>query len=200
MIPKSGVPLSDKIMRRKGRRSAERRMPTMSAQQRQTSPLAMTIRRPPSARLRATLGGAPAFRRFTAALATGCHPDGSAPEPGFLKGTAYRSFARPPHKAFELSTLRADRSFCRPTGAPGPPGSGSHPSARGHRIPLRFPKVPSRKAPLVSGIPSCNLFEDDRQDLSQSLTGLVTTESPAPGAARPDIGGARSRGPARAGR
>jgi hypothetical protein len=24
---------------------------------------------------------------------------------------------------FELSTLRADRSFCRPTGAPGPPGT-----------------------------------------------------------------------------
>jgi hypothetical protein len=51
-------------------------------------------------------------------------------------------------RRLELSTLRADRSFCRPTGAPGPPGSGSHPSARGHRIPLRFPKVPSRKAPL----------------------------------------------------
>src|ERR1700722_19052714 len=39
----------------------------------------------PLARLRATVGGAPAFRRFTAALATGYHPDGSAPEPGFLK-------------------------------------------------------------------------------------------------------------------
>jgi hypothetical protein len=47
----------------------------------------------------------------------------------------------------ELSTLRADRSFCRSTGAPGPPGSGSHSSARGHRSLLRLPKVPSRKAP-----------------------------------------------------
>jgi hypothetical protein len=49
-----------------------------------------------------------------------------------------------------VAALRADRSFCRPTGDPGPPGSGSHSSARGHRIPLRLPKVPSRKAPLVS--------------------------------------------------
>jgi hypothetical protein len=31
MIPKSGVRFSDKIMRTKGKRSAERRMPTMSA-------------------------------------------------------------------------------------------------------------------------------------------------------------------------
>jgi len=37
------------------------------------------------ARLRAVIGGAPAFRRHAAALATGYHPDGSAPEPGFLK-------------------------------------------------------------------------------------------------------------------
>jgi hypothetical protein len=115
----------------------------------------------PSARLRAAFGGAPAFRRFTAALTTGYHPDGSAPEPGFLKARRNECFAAA--QRFELSTLRADRSFCRPhsclpwrklrtlvCAAPGPPGSGSHQSARGRRIPLRFPKVPSRKAPLVS--------------------------------------------------
>jgi hypothetical protein len=65
------------------RREAKRRkahVPTISAQQRQTSPFADA-----SARLRATLGGAPAFRRFTAALTTGYYPDGSAPEPGFRK-------------------------------------------------------------------------------------------------------------------
>jgi hypothetical protein len=56
MIPKSGVRFSDELMRRKR-----------------------------EARLRTTVGGAPAFRRFTAALTTGYHPDGSAPEPGFLK-------------------------------------------------------------------------------------------------------------------
>src|SRR2546430_2262562 len=42
-------------------------------------------------RLRATIEGAPAFPRFTAALATGYHPDGSAPEPGFLKTRRTRS-------------------------------------------------------------------------------------------------------------
>jgi hypothetical protein len=77
----------------------------------------------PWARLRAIFGGAPAFRRFTAALATGYHPDGSAPDPGFLKAWRARSFARAPHTLFELSTLRADRSFCRSTGVPEPSGT-----------------------------------------------------------------------------
>jgi hypothetical protein len=42
---------------------------------------------------------APAFRRFTAAFTTGYHPDGSAPEPGFLKARRTRCFAGPPHDA-----------------------------------------------------------------------------------------------------
>jgi hypothetical protein len=69
MIPKSGVRFSDKIMRRKGRRSAERRMPTIPAHtdKRRRSPMLQS-------RLRAIIGGAPAFRRFTAALATGYYP------------------------------------------------------------------------------------------------------------------------------
>jgi hypothetical protein len=53
----------------------------------------------PLARLRAVLGGAPAFRRFTAALTIGYHPDGSAPEPGFLKARRAGCFARAPHAA-----------------------------------------------------------------------------------------------------
>jgi hypothetical protein len=53
----------------------------------------------PSARLRAALGGAPAFRRFTAALTNGFYPDGSAPEPGFLKARRNECFARSPHNA-----------------------------------------------------------------------------------------------------
>src|SRR5579872_5324717 len=47
---------------------------------------------------------APAFRRFTAAFATGCHTDGSAPEPGFLKAAAAKCFARTPRRRLELST------------------------------------------------------------------------------------------------
>jgi hypothetical protein len=141
MIPKSGVRFSDKIMRRKGRRSAERRMPTMSAHtdKRRRSPMLQ-------ARLRAIVGGAPAFRRFTAALATGYHPDGSAPEPGFLK-TRRQGVLPVRRRRLELSTLRADRSFCRPTGAPEPPGSGSHPSARGDRACFVFRKCPRERRP-----------------------------------------------------
>jgi hypothetical protein len=55
-------------------------MPTMSAHTGKRHRLPML-----QARLRATVEGTPAFRRFTAALTTGYYPDGSAPEPGFLK-------------------------------------------------------------------------------------------------------------------
>ena len=75
MIPKSGVRFSDKIMRKKGGEA-----PKGACQ-----PCRRTINkrcrlRVPQARLRAIVGGAPAFRRFTAALATGYYPDGSAPD------------------------------------------------------------------------------------------------------------------------
>jgi hypothetical protein len=64
-----------------------------------------------------------------------------------------------------LSTLRADRSFCRPTGAPEPPGSGSHQSARGHRTRSVFAAMPSGKAPSMSEIRwCCNVNGDDCQD------------------------------------
>jgi hypothetical protein len=78
------------------------------------------------ARLRSLCGRRARLSALTlAALATGYHPDGSAPEPGFRK-------ARHPgvlpirRRRLALSTLRADRSFCRPTGDPEPPGSGAH--------------------------------------------------------------------------
>jgi len=57
-----------------------------------------------------------------AALAIGYYPDGSAPEPGFLK--TRRIGVLPLRRIrLELSTLRADRSFCRSTGDPKPPGT-----------------------------------------------------------------------------
>jgi hypothetical protein len=94
-----------------------------------------------------------AFRRFTAALATPVATSiGSAPEPGFPRPAKAQCFARLRRFGFRhwsrLNALRVDRSLCRSTGAPGPPGSGSHSSARGHRTSLRLSKVPSRKAPL----------------------------------------------------
>jgi hypothetical protein len=100
---------------KEGRRSAERRI---------VSPIAAC------AAARLSMRGAPAFRRSATALATGCHPDGSAPEPGFRKDAAARCFAGTPQSCLAFSTLRTDRSFCRPTGAPGPPGNGLRDRAR----------------------------------------------------------------------
>src|SRR5262249_51996771 len=128
----------------KRERSAERRMPTMSALRKQVYAVCATHLLRGCALLpkrRARLSAL-----TLAALATGYHPDGSAPEPGFLKT---RRIGVLPVRCIglELSTLRADRSFCRSTGAPEPPGSGSHSSARGHRIPLRFRKCPREGVP-----------------------------------------------------
>src|SRR5262249_22866181 len=79
-----------------------------------------------------------------AALAAGYYPDGSAPEPGFLK--TQRQGVLPVRRiGLELSTLRADRSFCRSTGDPEPPESGLHHSARGH------PPAPSFESALAKG-------------------------------------------------
>ena len=100
---------------KEGRRSAERRI---------VSPIAAC------AAARLSMRGAPAFRRSATALATGCHPDGSAPEPGFRKDAAARCFAGTPQSCLALSTLRTDRSFCRSTGTPGPPGNGLRDRAR----------------------------------------------------------------------
>ena len=161
-------------LNKKGGESAERRMPTTSAQQRRMSPFADAFR----AAARRSRG-----RARLPALHRGTHqrllPRWLSPRTGFPQSTAKRVFCPPAAQRFELSTLRADRSFCRPhsslpwrklrtlvCAAPGPPGSGSHQSARGHRIPLRFPKVPSRKAPLVSEINLCNHIRDKCQVLS----------------------------------
>jgi hypothetical protein len=50
----------------------------------------------------------------------------------------------------QLSTLRADRSFCRSTGDPGPPGSGWHIRRAGTAPRSAFQACPSGKAPSVS--------------------------------------------------
>ena len=142
-----GVRFSDQITRRKGeakRRKAHANHVRACADQcAQFAPLICCAAARHS-RGRARL---PALHRGTRHRLL---PRWLSPRTGFPQSTAKRVFCPLAAQRFELSTLRADRSFCRPTGDPGPPGSGSHPSARGHRIPLRFPKVPSRKAPLVS--------------------------------------------------
>src|SRR5262249_47620449 len=86
-----------------------------------------------------------------AALATGYYPDGSAPEPGFPPtGRAGVLPAR--LSCLRLSTLRADRSFCRPTGDPEPPGSGWHIRARAPPLAIVLQACPSGKAPSVSEV------------------------------------------------
>jgi hypothetical protein len=93
----------------KGRRSAERRMPTMSAQQRRMSPFADAFR----AAARHFRG-----RPRLPALHRGTHhrlsPRWLRPRTGFPQSTAKRVFCPLAAQRFELSTLRADRSLCRP--------------------------------------------------------------------------------------
>ena len=88
-----------------------------------------------------------------AALATGYYPDGSAPEPGFPK-TDFASVLPAWPFCLRLSTLRADRSFCRSTGDPEPPGSGAH--VLRARAP---PPAPSFESALAKGA----LSEQDRR-------------------------------------
>jgi hypothetical protein len=83
------------------------------------------VRHSSAPRLRGLCGRRARLSALTlAALATGYHPDGSAPEPGFRDAAVARCFAGKPRRCAALSTLRADWSLCRSTGDPEPPGSG----------------------------------------------------------------------------
>ena len=77
---------------------------------------------PPRLRGRVREGRARLSALTLAALATGYHPDGSAPEPGFPKTDLAGVLPAWP-SCLRLSTLRADRSLCRSTGDPEPPGT-----------------------------------------------------------------------------
>jgi hypothetical protein len=98
----------------KGRRSAERRMPTMSAQQRRMSPSADAFR----AAARRSRGRArlPALHRGTRQRLL---PRWLSPRTGFPQSTAKRVFCPLAAQRFELSTLRADRSFLPADRCPG---------------------------------------------------------------------------------
>ena len=140
----------------KGKRSAERRMPSMSALRKQVYAVAPLIcyaaARPESPPSPACGGGsgrghARLSALTLAALATGYHPDGSAPEPGFPKTDLAGVLpARP--SCLRLSTLRADRSFCRSTGDPEPPGSGLAIPRAGTAPRFRLSGLPFRKGAL----------------------------------------------------
>jgi len=113
-------------------------MPSISADRRQVN---ANLRHSSATRLRALSGHARLSALTLAALATGYHPDGSAPEPGFPK-TDFAGVLPAWPSCLRLSTIRADRSFCRSTGDPEPPGGG-----------LAFPRAGTAPRFRPSGLP-----------------------------------------------
>jgi hypothetical protein len=130
----------------KGRRSAERRMPTMSAQQQQALPLADAFQRgcaPPS-RARPPSGASP--RHSPKACTPMAQPQNRVSSRRGAQGVlpARRMTPRVKHAPCRPVLLPADRC----------PGAAReriafHPRA-GTASRVHLPKVPSRKAPLVS--------------------------------------------------
>jgi hypothetical protein len=102
----------------RGKRSAERRMPSMSTQK--------------SAAARFFLRGAPAFRRSRLRHSPPATTPMAQPQNRVSRRRTLLSVLPAWPDCLRLSTLRADRSFCRSTGDPEPPGSGCE-TARGHR-------------------------------------------------------------------
>jgi hypothetical protein len=70
-----------------------------------------------------------------------------SPRTGFPATGQGAVFCPPSPFLPRLNALRVDRSLCRSTGAPGPPGGGSHSSARGHRTCSVFRKCPRERRP-----------------------------------------------------
>ena len=105
------------------------------------------LRHSSATRLRALSGHARLSALTLAALATGYHPDGSAPEPGFPPTNRAGVLPAWPN-CLRLSTLRADRSFCRSTGDPEPPGSGLAIPRAGTAPRFRLSGLPFRKGAL----------------------------------------------------
>jgi hypothetical protein len=106
-----------------------------------------------------------------AALATGYHPDGSAPEPGFPK-TDFASVLPAWPCCLRLSTLRADRSFCRSTGDPEPPGSGLAYPRAGTAPRFRLSGLPFRKGALNER--GVEYVTGMRTDVKRNVTYAVT--------------------------
>jgi hypothetical protein len=126
-----GTRSKGRISTHEGKRSAERRVFLPAASSRM--------------RLRAFALGALAFRRSTATFAAGLMPQLS-PRPRFHKTRL--SWVLPKIHLSQFSELLADRSSCRTSGVPEPPGSGVTTPARRHRTLLPL-QGSSREAPFT---------------------------------------------------
>jgi hypothetical protein len=154
------IPKIDSPPANKGGRSAERRNPTIG----RAASTSIAAHRCPGAAARPSLllprlrgrvreGARPpsgASPRLSPKRASAC----AQPRPRFTRTSGC---GRYPHHQSRLS--EAPRTpVVMPAGTmPGPPGSGSHSSARGHRTRSAYRKCPRERRPLVSEIRSiCN--------------------------------------------
>jgi hypothetical protein len=125
MIPKSAVAVF-------GRRSCAKKKGSGAPKG------ALSNQCPRQARLARSVSRAPAFRRSRLRHSPPVPPDGSAPEPGFPRRWLAGVLPASPESLPRLSTLRADRSLCRSTGDPKPPGCGL---AKKQKIRARAPHL-----------------------------------------------------------
>ncbi len=124
-----------------------------------------------------------------AALATGYHPDGSAPEPGFPK-TDFASVLPARPSCLRLSTLRADRSLCRSTGDPEPPGSGLAYPRAGTAPRFRLSGLPFRKGALNER--GVEYVTGMRTDVKRNVTYAVTAFPVGNGSSFANAGGPKA--------
>jgi hypothetical protein len=121
------------------------------------------LRHSSAARLRATLGGAPAFRRSRLRHS----PPAITPMAQLQNRVSARHGVQEfcPFAACALRQARSVRTglFAGRPGTRSRPGAERISSARGHRALLRPSKVPSRKAPSASKVTLCNINGDNCQ-------------------------------------
>jgi hypothetical protein len=177
----------------KGKRSAERRIvQPMSALRKQVCAVCATQS---ATRLRDLFAEArPPFGAHACGTRHRLSPRWLSPRTGFPEDGPSLSVLPAWPFRLRLSTLRADRSFCRSTGDPEPPGSGWHIRARAPLLASVFQACPSGKAPsmtrgdrhvTVSVTPckSCHVHSNVMQrDVQQPGLSAPKSEAQYPGA------------------
>ena len=115
---------------------------------------APTISSLPRLRGRVREGARPPFGAHACGTRHRLSPRWLSPEPGFPK-TDFESVLPARPSCLRLSTLRADRSFCRSTGDPEPPGSGLAIPRAGTAPRFRLSGLPFRKGALTERSGRC---------------------------------------------